>query len=100
MNDPWKAEEDRQAQDLFEIIQREVNVYGTRLRAEGKAPMLNAVAGALVSAMGAMLASVDDRRIRKELRRAMDRGLPRAIAANEGRVGSTEIIVHNRRADA
>ncbi|MBZ3691031.1 hypothetical protein [Phyllobacterium calauticae] len=99
MADPWKDEQDRQSQDLLEIIQREINEYGKSLKSEGKAPMLNAVAGALVSAMGAVLASVDDRRIRKELRRVMDRGLPRAIAAHEGHVGSAEIIVQNRRSN-
>lgn len=100
MADPWKGEQDRQSQELLMIIQGGINEYGKGLRAEGKAPMLNAVASALVSAMGAMLASVDDRRIRKDLRHAMERGLPRAILAHEGRVGSTEIIVQNGRADA
>ncbi|WP_421912753.1 hypothetical protein [Mesorhizobium sp.] len=96
----WKSEQDRQSQELSQILQREITEFGKRLAAEGHQPMLNAVASALVSVTGSMLASVKDRRIRKELRRVMDRGLPQAIAAHEDRTGSVEVVFANRRLDA
>ncbi|RWC25886.1 hypothetical protein [Mesorhizobium sp.] len=99
MTGSWKAEQDRQSQELAEIINREIIAFGERLAAEGRQPLLNSVAGALVSATGSMLASVKDRRIRKELRRVMDRGLPQAIAAHEGKTGSSEIVFAGRRMD-
>ncbi|WP_167470450.1 hypothetical protein [Mesorhizobium jarvisii] len=42
----------------------------------------------------------DRRRIRRELRRVMERGLPQAIAANEGMNGSVQIVFTGRRAEA
>lgn len=100
MSDAWKLEQDRQTHELAEGIQKAIDDFGQRLLNEGRQPMLNAVASALVGATGNMLASVEDRRIRKELRRVMDRGLARAIVANEGRAGSAQVIVAGRRTDA
>lgn len=92
MNNPWQAEQERQMLELAEILQHEINRFGARLRAEGRQPMLNAVAGALTTVTGGILASVEDKQIRKELRRAMERSLPRAIALNEGKSGTAEIV--------
>lgn len=96
----WRDEEQRQAQELSDLLQAQINEHGSRLKADGRVPLLNAVAGALVTVTGAMLASVEDRRIRKELRRVMDRGLSRTIAATEGHGGSVQIIRQGRRSDA
>ncbi|MCK9551588.1 hypothetical protein [Aquamicrobium sp.] len=100
MKDAWRIEQDRQSQELAEIVQQAIDAYGQRLKAEGKQPMLNAVASAIVTVTGAMLASVKDRRPRKLLRNAMERELPLAIARHEGCSGSAEVIIAGRRADA
>jgi hypothetical protein len=96
----WKVEQDRQADELSMLIQGAIDDFGKRCLEHGRQPMLNAVASALISVEGAMLASVTDRRIRKELRRVMDRGLVQAIAAYEGKSGSVPLIFADRRADA
>lgn len=92
MTDPYAIERDRQTQDLTEAIDKVIQDYGRSLRSQGKAPMLNAVAGALTSIQGGIIASVEDRRIRKMLRKEMERLLPAAIAAAEGRSGKAEVI--------
>jgi len=96
MADPWKDEQEQQTQELTEIIQRSIDDYGKRLLGEGRQPTLNAVGGALASAIGAMLASVNDRRVRKALRKSIDDALPQAIAAHEGRMGHTRIVTIGR----
>ncbi|TPM41562.1 hypothetical protein [Mesorhizobium sp. B2-3-4] len=96
----WKSEQDRQTLALSESLQQTIDAFGKELSGAGRQPILNAVASALVCVTGAMLASVEDRCIRKELRRVMDRGLSRAIAANEGKQGSAQIVRPGRRADA
>lgn len=100
MADAWKAEEARQAQELADILNREIMAYGDRLAAEGKQALLNAVAGAIVTITAVTLASVEDRRVRKKLRVMMDRKLPAAIAAHDGRVGRSQVVVVGRRTDA
>lgn len=100
MKDAWRIEQDRQSQELADIIQKAIDTYGQRLKAAGKQPMLNSVASAIVTVTGGMLASVEDRRSRKALRNAMERELPLAIARHEGRSGSVAVIIAGRRADA
>lgn len=74
----WKAEERGQAQILAEVIQGAIDEAGRTLL--GSTPILNAVAGALVTVEAGMLASIEDPRHRKALRKAMERALPEAIA--------------------
>ncbi|QRI63446.1 hypothetical protein JQ506_21985 [Shinella sp. PSBB067] len=100
MADQWRAEQDRQAKELGEILAREIEEFGQRLLSSGRQPILNAVASAIVAVTGSMLASVQDRKSRKALRRAIENGLPSAIADHEGKSGHAQIIVANRRADA
>jgi hypothetical protein len=76
----WQAEERAQAQRLADIIQKAIQDDGIAIAAEGRAPMLNAVAGALVNVEAAMLALLSDPRLRKALRQAMERARPRALA--------------------
>jgi hypothetical protein len=76
----WQAEERAQAQRLGDIIQKAIQDDGLAIAAEGRAPMLNAVAGALVNVEAAMLAAIPDPRNRKALRQAMERARPRALA--------------------
>ena len=96
MADPWKDEQERQTQELVEAIQEAIDSYGKRILDDGRQPTLNAVAGALASAIGAMLASVTDHRVRKALRRSIQQAVPRAIASHEGRMGKTRIVTVGR----
>lgn len=89
----WKIEEARQSQGLCDAIQSVINEHGQRLKNEGRVPIMNAVASALVSVQGGMLAGIEDPRHRKALRNAMERELPRAIAQMLGRAGKAEIVV-------
>ncbi|RUW41498.1 hypothetical protein EOA37_09560 [Mesorhizobium sp. M2A.F.Ca.ET.015.02.1.1] len=95
----WKAENTRQTNLLAVAIQETIDEFGRKTLADGSQPLLNAVAGALVTVTGAMLAQVEDRWLRKELQRKMERELPRAIANGAWR-GSSPIVVAGRRTDA
>ncbi|MDR7220324.1 hypothetical protein [Aminobacter aminovorans] len=88
----WKIEEARQSQELCDAIQSVINEHGLRLKSEGRVPIMNAVASALVSVQGGMLAAIEDPRHRKALRNAMERNLPRAIAQMMGRSGKAEVF--------
>lgn len=92
MKEPYEIERDRQTQELTTAIDKAIQEFGRATRAAGKAPLLNAVAGAIVTVQGGILASVEDPRIRKALRREMERLLPRAIKEASGRAGETEVI--------
>ncbi len=72
----WKAEEQRQATLLGEAINKAIMDTGKLF----DTPILNAVAGALVGAEANILASVKDPHQRKELRKAMERARPAALA--------------------
>lgn len=91
MSDP-KLEEQRQSKELADLIQAVINDYGRKVKADGRMPIMNALAGALTSVQGGMLASIEDPRIRKMLRHAMERHLPKAIAESLGRTGKAEIV--------
>lgn len=73
----WKTEEARQAQILANAIQQAIMTAGN----EFEKPMLNAVFGALITCVGTSLAAVPDPHIRKQIIKAMDEALPRAITA-------------------
>lgn len=91
MTDPFTLERERQTQELCEALDKVINDFGAAVVASGRVPMLNAVAGALVTIQGTVLASVDDARIRKNLRREMEKLLPRAIAAASGGAVKTQV---------
>ncbi|HTV68073.1 MAG TPA: hypothetical protein VMF90_05995 [Rhizobiaceae bacterium] len=87
MSDPMRAEQDRQTNEIYKILSDAVAAHGRKLQSEGRMPIANAVASAVVMMQGELLAGCADRRHRKALRNAMDRMLPEAIAACEGKVG-------------
>ena len=76
----WKEEERLQAQELADIIQSAIHEHGRKMCEAGRPPLMNAVAGALVTVQAGMLASVEDPRHRKALRKSMENALPRALA--------------------
>jgi hypothetical protein len=71
-----QAEEVRQVQAMAEAMHDAINACGKQF----SLPMMNAVAGALVTVEASILATLDPR-TRKALRQAMERGRPRALAA-------------------
>lgn len=72
----WKAEEQRQVQILTDAINTAIQETAKQF----DAPMMNALAGALITNEAAMLASVDNSAARKALRKAMDKMRPIALA--------------------
>lgn len=72
----WKSEEARQAQILVEAI----NLAITEASKQFEVPTLNALCGALVTMQASALSSVAEPHNRKELRKAMERELPGALA--------------------
>lgn len=90
-----KAEEKRQAQIFAEAMQAAITAAGKTL----EMPMMNALAGALVTVEAGMLASVADHRARKALKEAMKRARPRARAEAETRkqsISTVEITLSER----
>lgn len=81
----WKEEEKRQARELTEMFQNAIDEHGRMMREAGRPPIMNALAGALVTIQAGMLASIEDPRHRKALRKIMEKELPRALA--EARIG-------------
>jgi len=71
-----QAEEQRQVQAMAQAIHDAINACGDQF----STPMMNAVAGALVTVEASILATLDPR-TRKALRQAMERGRPRALKA-------------------
>lgn len=72
----WKAEEQRQAQVMADAINKAIQETAKQF----EAPIMNALAGALVTTEAAMLASIGDPSARKALRKVMDATRPRALA--------------------
>lgn len=70
-----RQEEARQAQILADAIDKTIRETAEQF----ETPMMNAVAGALVTVQGHMLASVPTEH-RKAMRKAMEKRLPAAIA--------------------
>lgn len=84
--DAWKAEEQRQAQIMSEAINKAIQDTAKQF----DAPIMNALAGAIVTVEASMLASIGDHKARKALRKVMDATRPRALAEamtrNNGKV--------------
>jgi len=73
----FRTEQERQARILAQAIQDTIERVGKTL---GTVPMLNAVAGALITVEAAMLASCPTTHQRKALKKEMDAARPRALA--------------------
>ncbi len=85
-----KAEEQRQARILTDAIHDTIMETAKQF----DHPMMNALAGALISNEASMLASVKDARVRKALRKVMDATRPRALAeAMQRDTGTAQIVV-------
>ena len=72
----YRAERARQTEILHRAIERTIQEIGPQF----DHPMLNAVIGALVSNLAETLASIGDHRLRKDMRKTIDRELTRQIA--------------------
>jgi hypothetical protein len=72
----YKAEEQRQAQIMADAINKAIQETAKQF----DAPIMNALAGAIVTTEAAMLASIGDPAARKALRKVMDATRPRALA--------------------
>lgn len=90
---PWRDEEGRQRDELFDAINDAIYAHGLKLKSEGRMPIMNALAGALVSAQAGMLAAIEDRRHREAMIKAMERELPKALAHFEGRTGKAQTLI-------
>ena len=77
-----KTEERRQAQALAEAIQAAIQYTSSTF----DPPMLNAVAGAIVTVEATMLAAIPDAASRKALRKAMEASRPVALSDALGRI--------------
>lgn len=84
----WKEEEQRQAQELADMLQSAIHEHGRMMLEAGRPPILNAVAGAIVTVQAAMLAAIEDPRLRKAMRKKMDNTLPRALTEARTRTRS------------
>ncbi|MCM2472115.1 hypothetical protein HGO38_01320 [Rhizobium sp. CG5] len=74
--DEYKTEERRQAKILTDAINETIMATARTF----EAPIMNALASALVANEAAMLASIEDPRHRKAMRKVMDDTRPRALA--------------------
>ena len=79
MTNPLSDETERQTAELADAIQRTINEHGEVLRAAGRIPLMNSLAGALVYVEAGMLAAIEPR-ARKALRKSMQRLLTTQIA--------------------
>lgn len=89
----WKAEMERQSEELLEAINDAIFAHGMKLKSEGRLPIMNALAGALVSAQACMLAAIEDPHDRKRMIKSMECELPKAIAHFKGRTGKASTII-------
>jgi hypothetical protein len=92
--DAWSEEQRAQAERLAATIRDAIEQDGKALVAEGRVPMLNAIASALVAVEASMLAVVADRRHRKALRESMERERPRALAKALARDHGTVQVIN------
>lgn len=79
--DAWNEEMKRQSDELYALIEKTIFDHARRIETDGRQPLLNSVATALVHSQGAMLAGIEDPRIRKQVRRRMEQALPKIIAS-------------------
>lgn len=83
MRDPTKmttAERKEEEQRQCAVLARAMHIVISEASREFDPPMLNAVAGALVSIEASVLASISDPHLRKTLRKSMEDQRPVALA--------------------
>ncbi len=93
----WAAEEAAQSQMFATAIQATVNMLGDRLTADGRPPLTNALVAAHVEILGNILASVEDAKVRKALRAAVDREITAAMRRQKGKGGQVDVVVVDER---
>ena len=71
-----------ETKELTDALQRVISDHARRLVAANRQPTINAVAYALATVTGAMLASLEDRAHRRMMRRAIDQTIERSIEVN------------------
>lgn len=86
--DAYRREQSRQTQMLSDAIQKAI----TDTAQSFNAPMMNAVAGALVAAQGELLASIP-RKHRKAMQAAMEKQLPKALARSLKTAKTAQTVV-------
>ena len=72
----YRAERARQTEILHAAIERTIQETGKQF----EHPMLNAAIGALVASMAESLAAIGDHRLRKDMRKTVERDLSLRIA--------------------
>lgn len=82
-----KSEEQRQCDALTLALTATIQKYGRELREDKRAPQINAVLGALASAAGSVLCSIEKPAHRRTMRQTFDRAVTRAASAGENRLG-------------
>lgn len=93
----WKAEEQRQANELAMVIAKAINDHADQLKAEGRQPLLNAACGALVTTIAGLVATVGNDGHRKALRDAITHNLPRAYAMARVSDKTVSIVLGGRK---
>lgn len=97
MTPELKAEQQRQS----DVLAHAINSVILTVAKTFEMPMMNALAGALVTTEAQMLASVADAKHRKTLRKAMDRERPRALAeALQRKPAPANVVVIPEKMDA
>lgn len=97
--DKWKAEEQRQSNLFSEAMQSAIDNTARDLIAQGTPPIMNALAGAIVSVEAVWMAALADNRSVKMMRVAMDKARPRALAlARERCTGKAQAVIVERHA--
>jgi hypothetical protein len=84
----FKTELDRQTQILTDAINEAIMNAAEQF----SVPMMNALAGALVTVQGRMLSSVPAGPTRKALRNSMENALSRAIVVAQGSAGTCLVV--------
>lgn len=96
LSEDLKQEQQRQVQIMAEAITEAIEKTGLQFQT----PMLNAVAGALVSVEASVLASLPDRKTRKALQDTMNRARPKAreaALASSGYKPKVRVVTFNRK---
>lgn len=90
MSDARKIEEQRQTNLLAKAIQEAIEQTARNF---GTPPMLNSVAGALVTVQASMLVSIEDARTRKMLRKVMERSLAQCLLSVRPSLKTETIVI-------
>ena len=86
--EPWKAEEQRQVQILYDAMNKAMIETGKQF----DAPLLNAAAGAVSMLHAGILSSVAPGRHRKMLREMMERAVNRGVRQDESS-GRAQVVI-------